>query len=69
MYYIIDRFENNIAVCEDESGIMAEFDRGLIPPEAVEGTRLRYENGSFAVADNSETEKRIKSKMDMLFGK
>lgn len=69
MYYTIDRFENGIAVCEDENGVMAEFDRALIPPEASEGTGLRYENGIFTVADNTETERRIKSKMDMLFGK
>ncbi|MBE6991797.1 MAG: DUF3006 domain-containing protein [Ruminococcaceae bacterium] len=69
MYYIIDRFENGVAVLEDESGTMSEFDRSIIPAEAREGMKLKHENGIFTIADNSETEQRIKSKMDMLFGK
>lgn len=69
MYYIIDRFENGIAVLEGENGVMTEFDRAVIPADALEGMKLRYENGCFVIAENRETEQRIKSKMDLLFGK
>ena len=69
MNYIIDRFENGIAVLEGENGTMTEFDRSLLPADAAEGMKLRYENGVFTMADNTAAEQRIKSKMDMLFGK
>ena len=69
MYYTIDRFENGIAVLEDEKGVMAKFDIAVIPADASEGMKLSYENGIFTVADNTVTEQRIKSKMDLLFGK
>lgn len=69
MYYIIDRFENDIAVCEDENGKMTQFPRSQLPENVKEGQKLLFENGNFSISDNSETEKRIKSKMDALFGK
>lgn len=69
MYYIIDRFENGIAVCEDEKGTLVEFPAEKLPEGAAEGQRLMYDGEIFTIADNAAAEQRIKSKMDMLFGK
>lgn len=69
MYYIIDRFENGIAVLESENGTFQEFDAKEIPENAKEGQKLLFENGVFTTVANDNAENRIKSKMDILFGK
>lgn len=39
---VIDRFEDNIAVCENvENGEMVDIDRNLITKDAIEGMRIK----------------------------
>lgn len=68
--YTVDRFEGNIAVCEDrETGEMVEFDRKNLPQNAREGGILKYSNGKFEQDSKLEQDvsERIKQKMDNLW--
>lgn len=67
MEYIIDRFEGNYAVCEDERGNMCEIQKDLIPEEAQEGSKIKKTEESYIVVENKNDRMRIKSKMDKLF--
>ena len=66
----IDRFEGNIAVCEDrKTGKMIEVDISLLPENCAEGTVLKYQNGRYEI-DNKKQEEissRIQNKMDNLW--
>ncbi|MCI8497040.1 MAG: DUF3006 domain-containing protein [Clostridiales bacterium] len=57
MFWSIDRFEGDYAVCEDENGHMHSIARKLLPETAEEGDVLRMEGGTYAV-DREETERR-----------
>lgn len=59
MKYIIDRFEGNFAVCEDEHGKMLNIDRKKLPSAAVEGDVLVSRLTRFVI-DENETNKRKK---------
>lgn len=54
MKFIIDRFEGNYAVCEDENRVMHNISKSIIPSEAKEGEVLEI------VINKAETEKRKK---------
>ncbi len=69
MYYILDRIEGGIAVCEDENGIMVQLPAAELPPNVAEGQRMLMENERLVIAPDTEREERIKRKMDALFGK
>lgn len=47
MRYIVDRFEENLAVCEDENQEFSSFPISLLPPDVKEGDILDEENGRF----------------------
>ena len=47
MKYIIDRFEENLAVLEGENKEMLNVPRGLLPDDAKEGDCLRKKNGIY----------------------
>jgi hypothetical protein len=71
MKYTIDRFEGNLAVCEDEHGNMIHIDRKKIPSAATEGDVLVSQLTGFAI-DQNETNKRekgIQSLMNELWRK
>lgn len=56
---IIDRFENDFAVVETDSGEHVNIERKLLPPDAREGDCIAEENGRFIV-DIKETDRRRK---------
>lgn len=68
--YTIDRFEGDIAVCEDrENNKMINIKKENLPQGAKEGSVLKYENGKYSLDKEKEEEisKRIKEKMDNLW--
>lgn len=56
MKFIIDRFEEKFAVCENEKGIMVNIPRNTLPKEAKEGDVLIIEKENIYI-DVEETEK------------
>ncbi|WP_454054011.1 DUF3006 domain-containing protein [Clostridium sp. Marseille-Q7071] len=56
MKFIIDRFEEEFAVCENEKRIMVNISRDKIPKEAKEGDVLIIEEENIYI-DVEETEK------------
>ena len=60
MKYVIDRFEENFAVCEDEQGNMVSIERNKITGTAAEGDILIQKLNGYVV-DEKETIKRKKS--------
>lgn len=57
MKYIIDRFEGNYAVCEDENKHMVNIEKDKIPAEAKEGHVL-IQKGEKYFIDLDETNRR-----------
>jgi hypothetical protein len=67
---IIDRFEGDFAVCEDDKRRMTHVRRSEIPVQAAEGDCLIADPQKGYVLDAGETARRkarIKDKMDRLF--
>lgn len=68
--YTIDRFENNIAICENRStGEIIEIDKNKLPENVKEGTIIKKQNDTYII-DIDKTEEvtqRIKKKMDRLW--
>jgi hypothetical protein len=67
---IIDRFESDFAVCEDENLRTVNIRRSEIPPQAVEGDCLNADPQKGYVLDADETARRkarISKKMERLF--
>lgn len=65
----IDRFEDEIAVCEREDQTMVDIPRSALPDGAGEGDVVFY-NGINYTLDNDETSmrrERIEVKIDQLF--
>jgi hypothetical protein len=54
--YIIDHFEENYAVCEDEKGNIIDIEKAKIPKKAQEGDVLITSNGKLKV-DKKATNK------------
>jgi hypothetical protein len=69
MKLIIDRFEGNYAICEDEDRNMANIHRSKLPATSKEGDVLNM-HGDVIVVDENETVLRkqaIKKMMDNLW--
>lgn len=69
MKYIIDRFVESMAVCEDEHKQSVTIPKYKLPLEAKEGDYLIEENG-FLKIDTGETatrKEKLKKKMKDLF--
>lgn len=67
---IIDRFEGDFAVCEDDNLHMIHIKRSDIPPQAAEGDCLNTDPQKGYVLDADETARRrarVQKKMDRLF--
>ena len=63
---IIDRFEKNFAVCEDDDGSFFAIDISELPFEAAEGDVLKLDDSGNISVDKEETESRknrIREKM------
>ena len=68
--YTIDRFEGDLAVCEDrETKEMINIKRKDLPEDSREGSILKLKNGKFELdlEEEEKVEKRIKEKMDNLW--
>lgn len=64
---VIDRFEGNIAICEDiNTKKIYEIDRNQLPSNAKESNVIQYKDGKYQIDTQLEnkTSKRIKKKMD-----
>ena len=67
---VVDRFEGNIAVCEDrETGEMTNIEITKLPEGVLEGDVLNYKNGEYTidVEKRKEIEDRINNKVKNLF--
>ncbi|MDR1203981.1 MAG: DUF3006 domain-containing protein [Peptococcaceae bacterium] len=67
---IIDRFEGDFAVCENDARRMIHIRRSEIPVQATEGDCLIADPQKGYVLDTDETARRkarIKAKMNRLF--
>ncbi|MDF2887456.1 MAG: hypothetical protein K0R23_1841 [Lacrimispora sp.] len=65
MQYIIDRIEQEIAICEEESGRTVTFSLEELPMGAREGDVLLKINGTFQI-DEEETNQRRKKMREKL---
>lgn len=68
--YTIDRFEGDLAVCEDrKTKEMINIKRKDLPEYSREGSILKLNNGKFELdlEEEEKVEKRIKEKMDNLW--
>ena len=63
---IIDRFEGEFAICED-NGTMISIKTELLPKGCREGDKIVLENGVYKIIDNREDRERIRKKMESLF--
>lgn len=67
---VIDRFEGDIAICEDrKTGEKKEIEREYLEEGLKEGDIIRVEKGKYVQANKlqEETEKRIQEKMNKLW--
>lgn len=67
---VIDRFEENIAVCEDrKTGSIKEILKDDLPEGMLEGSLIKKENGKYVELkeEQKEIEKRIEDKMNKLW--
>ncbi|MDR3552467.1 MAG: DUF3006 domain-containing protein [Clostridia bacterium] len=55
---IIDRFEGDYAVCEEDGAKMRNIPRSLLPPGAKEGDVLAPEGGRFRVDEQGTQARR-----------
>lgn len=69
MRYIVDRFEGEFAICEDETGAMHDIKKALLPANTAVGDCFEEINGAY-VLDTQETARRrkaIRSKLESLW--
>lgn len=67
---VIDRFEGNIAICEDrKTGKIKEIEKENLPKDIKEGSIIKQENGKYIEAKEEQEviEDRIKDKMNQLW--
>lgn len=61
---VVDRIEENIAVCENrKDGKMRNIKLTELPEGIKEGTVLKWNNGKYEIDESSEIERRIEKKM------
>lgn len=67
---VIDRFEGNVAICEDrKTGKIQEINRQQLPKDIQEGDMLIYQDGNYRkdAEKQTEIENRIAKKMEDLW--
>lgn len=69
MEYIIDRFEGNYGVCQDEEGKVVDIPRQALPKNAKEGSRIGYTGEEYELLPDTEEAEKIKKVFDALFDK
>ena len=63
---VIDRIENNIAICENrENGIFIKIDVSKLPDNIKEGSIIKYKDGIYRLdlEEQKNIEERIAEKM------
>ena len=63
----IDRFEGELAVCQQDDGTMINIKREVLPPDCAEGDALEAKDGIYTKKDNQLRRDQMKSKMQSLF--
>ncbi len=66
MKYVIDRFEGEYAICENESGEMIKINKHRLPLGVVEGDVIIIDGDNITI-DRDETKKR-KDRIEKLMG-
>jgi hypothetical protein len=69
LYYIIDRWEGEFAVCQREDLVMVEIPRAALPEGCGEGAKIEAWNGGYRLVDNTEDRERVRAKLRRLFEK
>ena len=66
---VIDRIEENSAVCETDDLVMVELPLVELPGEATEGAALVFDGQSYTIDAKTQKKRRrrIKKKIDELF--
>ncbi len=64
MDFIIDRFEGEFAVLEDEKGNFTEIKKSLLPSNAKESDCVVLKDGKYTI--NKETTAKLKEEIDDL---
>lgn len=64
MEFVIDRFEGEIAVLEDENGNLSEIKKSLLPQNAKESDCLILKDGKYTVS--KEKTESLKQEIDDL---
>jgi len=70
MYFVIDRFEGNFAVCENyDTGKFVNIDKNKLPSDSKEGDFLLFENDEYIidVKKTDERKKYIENKLKSVF--
>lgn len=68
--FVIDRFESNYAICEDEEKAMIKVPKYRLPLECKEGDHLYLDSDNMyqiAKVEQKSAESRLKEKMSRLF--
>ena len=68
MRYVIDRFENNFAICEDELGNFVRIEKDKLPQDSFEGTVLLCQEGIFVkdMCEEKARRARIRAKLSKI---
>ena len=69
--YIIDRFEGDFAVLEEDDGTCTDVKKALLPQNAREGDVLFFDGSSYFIdeAGTASRKKTIEEKMRRIFKK
>ncbi|MCC8022691.1 MAG: DUF3006 domain-containing protein [Clostridiales bacterium] len=70
-YWVIDRFEGNLAVCEAQDGSFVHIGRDKLPDGAAEGSVLRLDGDGCYILDRALEEARRREIIELereLFG-
>lgn len=61
-YYVIDRFEENLAVCESNDGKFIHLPKSILPPDISEGSVIK-ETDEGAFVQDIELEEELRQQM------
>lgn len=69
MKYILDRFEDSLALLEAEDQTLLQIPRTELPPDAREGCVLYQADGVWSLLpeETRDNARRIRTKMDLLW--
>ncbi|MFR5601360.1 MAG: DUF3006 domain-containing protein [Lachnospiraceae bacterium] len=70
MKYIIDRFEGDFAVCEDENQLFVNIRKALLPEGARPGDILAKDQETYRIDNDASRSRReeMRKKMEKLWG-